>query len=1281
MESQFGIPSNTLLHPPPWSDVYHLVNEAFILHILIIALALARTVLLPITSPSETSVFAVYDKDKLARWRKALAGSLQELSPLFSVIRVVLSFILCILYVVTTYMERIPLPVHIFQAVCGILFLVRAIFRLLFSQAPLSLVLKPNMMIESLSTASLMVAKDRIWLHFGFLQAFVVLWHWQSMANNSLFVLQESPVARKLTSLSLTFVIFIYVFACGFQLFELLGDPHDALKATMFELTIANALYLCVVTIFTVGYGDFVPETLFGRMWIVLVILFGAYLVARQVSQVIDVVASLRRGMGSFVKGDDTSHIVLCGNIKFTHLRNFIAEFYTVPSNRETKIVVMTSYPEWKEDQWNSYFGSSEYKSMVVYLEGNCTIREDLVRAQVETATAAFVMCNQHANDPYVEDTETLKRILMLRTYGPRLPIYAMCALKDSMLQFSFALENVSQDIQSMSQSGLHDVLGENLEQESIYEDYRQIDNDDDDDDDDYMLVTGYDGSSDMKSEALCLQEVESSLLAENIFCHGLSTLLSNLLLRVGPETKPSDSPWMAEYKVGAECRLEHIKLPSPFWGKSVGAIQLVLFDYGLVLIASKRRADRKWRPATLEATIHLNMIGLVVTYHGPSYLEQVVDHAAMYIKNQDSLEAKAAASRAGESNGAGQNSGKDTSGSEVGREPGAPFSEPDDPFADSVDIPVLSGTPVVMEDTLSQFLDDTDKDDSRNSISIGEAAEAAGLDSRVSKTHHNLEDPLNGIETVARPTNNPSEDLTRRSSTEVRRKRFAMSHQLVSTSNDLTHVHDHIVVCVLGRAGVLNIPHFMRRISMQRSSCRTASQIVAIGAHITERDEKMLNDQDYGMKLHIIRGPCMSLKCLKRAYYKRARAIVVLACEDSNDRSVESVDSKAIFTVITLDYLLGDGSSVFVCSTMDAEESMRLLRAPEFYRRTGSMSQRPLSRMSLSKSAIGTTAYGVRRAGALARHVSSTSIGSAGMSSLALSADRSSSSNVFGHQSFARLPSFAAGLKQNLQSNLKHGLGDEDKEFWEDGPKSNTFRNREEIYERQRYASGELVISSLYVAMLIREHAMPGLMEILCKIFGATGGERSVESNCWIRLVKVSEHWVRRAGRQRIFREAVETLLQHGCTPLGLYRTGNGSVRIEVEAKKAKTPRSPAVRQDGPPRDDSRDSSRFPNTYGSMGRVEENSNENQRTSSRNLGGGAGSRARATPVQSPEQHTPENVYTCPTTKHQQVFDEQEGGGENVLPYVYTFPEPFTLVDESDFVYVLAHPSLDIPRVW
>lgn len=214
-----------------------------------------------------------------------------------------------------------------------------------------------------------------------------------------------------------------------------------------------------------------------------------------------------------------------------------------------------------------------------------------------------FVLCNQHNPDPYGKDSETLKRILTIRSYAPNLPIYSMCALRDSKLQITFALEHMDErevaeegisrrpsigsNMNFIAQNRRGKVLdngpfGGELDQNSALKDFS-----DEDDDDDGLWVPSYDGSSDLKSEAICMQEVEMSLMAENVFCNGLSTFLANLILRIDPINKPTDKPWAIEYKIGSECRFEYVKLPLQLLNRKSSEIAVIMYDFGVLLIAT----------------------------------------------------------------------------------------------------------------------------------------------------------------------------------------------------------------------------------------------------------------------------------------------------------------------------------------------------------------------------------------------------------------------------------------------------------------------------------------------------------------------------------------------------------------------------------------------------------------------------------------------------------------------------------------------------------------------
>lgn len=61
-----------------------------------------------------------------------------------------------------------------------------------------------------------------------------------------------------------------------------------------------------------------------------------------------------------------------------------------------------------------------------------------------------------------------------------------------------------------------------------------------------------------------------------------------------------------------------------------------------------------------------------------------------------------------------------------------------------------------------------------------------------------------------------------------------------------------------------------------------------------------------------------------------------------------------------------------------------------------------------------------------------------------------------------------------------------------------------DESFEKQHYASGEMIISSAFVTLLIQEYAIPGLVAIACNIFGAGFGHHAKSKRSWIRSLSI---------------------------------------------------------------------------------------------------------------------------------------------------------------------------------
>lgn len=181
--------------------------------------------------------------------------TLYRMARLLTLVRVSACLGLCINYVVCSHFQRRTAVGLLIDRGMAAVILFRLGLVIASSSAPYGAIVSIDGVVEVLSAVSL--AASASWCHFGFLQAYIMLIRYRQLEQEGLaFSDHLSALARSLLRLVLQFVVFVFIFACGLQMAELLGDPTEALAATSFEMTWVNALYMSCVTITTVGYVE-----------------------------------------------------------------------------------------------------------------------------------------------------------------------------------------------------------------------------------------------------------------------------------------------------------------------------------------------------------------------------------------------------------------------------------------------------------------------------------------------------------------------------------------------------------------------------------------------------------------------------------------------------------------------------------------------------------------------------------------------------------------------------------------------------------------------------------------------------------------------------------------------------------------------------------------------------------------------------------------------------------------------------------------------------------------
>ncbi|MFD1386839.1 potassium channel family protein [Oceanobacillus oncorhynchi subsp. oncorhynchi] len=173
--------------------------------------------------------------------------------------------------------------------------------------------------------------------------------------------------------------------------------------------SLADGIWWALVTGATVGYGDYVPATLIGRLLAAFLILSGGGLIAFYIASLsTTVIKREKKSQEGKLAFHGAGHYVFIGfNERTRQLVHLIIEHYY-----NKKIVIID----------RTLNNLSYTKLPVHYIKGNATEDAILHMANIKAASCVFVAADNQKSD-YDSDTHTILTTIAIRGNNPDVPI------------------------------------------------------------------------------------------------------------------------------------------------------------------------------------------------------------------------------------------------------------------------------------------------------------------------------------------------------------------------------------------------------------------------------------------------------------------------------------------------------------------------------------------------------------------------------------------------------------------------------------------------------------------------------------------------------------------------------------------------------------------------------------------------------------------------------------------------------------------------------------------
>jgi len=206
-----------------------------------------------------------------------------------------------------------------------------------------------------------------------------------------------SPVDQKVVTLIIIIVSIIFMSACLVQVLEKENGMQD----------FGVAMYFVVVTISTVGYGDYSPSSAAGRAVVCVMIIGFMVVVPVKISELADLLAMRSPWHTTYRSKKGFRNILLMGSVlEVAEVAALLEEFYHPDrmkvakdvSLQSTEIVIMAPYDP--SEALIALMAMPIWQGQVFFVLGSPLSDRDLRRAGAGTAEACFILIGKQSSPP-----------------------------------------------------------------------------------------------------------------------------------------------------------------------------------------------------------------------------------------------------------------------------------------------------------------------------------------------------------------------------------------------------------------------------------------------------------------------------------------------------------------------------------------------------------------------------------------------------------------------------------------------------------------------------------------------------------------------------------------------------------------------------------------------------------------------------------------------------------------------------------------------------------------